>query len=105
MERPKCDWAAGDCERPANWVVAFVHGNRFRLSCKDHLDDWHKNGAGYWCSELRGFIGDMGHVVEDAPHDDEHRGDAYAAPAVRAPARDGCENVGEEEVTMPEPGS
>lgn len=82
MEKPKCNWAAGNCERPATWIVAFVHGNRYRLSCKDHVDDRHKNGAGYWCSELRGFIGDWDH----------------------AEARDGCAKV-EEQVTPLDSGS
>lgn len=40
-------------------MVGFVHSYRFRLSCKDHLDDWSKSGAVCWCSELRGFFGDM----------------------------------------------
>ena len=80
MERPKCEWGGvGGCERPATWMVGFVHSVRFRLSCKDHLADWHKNGAGYWSAELRGFFGVRDHVI------------------------DGPENVGAEEVTLPQP--
>jgi hypothetical protein len=84
IERPKCEWGGvGGCERPATWMVGFVHSGRFRLSCNDHLDDWNKNGAFYWSSELRGYFGDVDH----------------------AETHEGRENGGEEEVTPPEPGS
>lgn len=83
IRRPKCEWAAGNCERPATWIVGFVQSGRFRLSCKDHLDDWHKNGAGYWSADLRGFVGDMDHVTGDILRDDQRDAEARKVRALR----------------------
>ena len=84
MERPKCEWGGiGGCERPATWMVGFVHSQRFRLSCNDHLGDWQKNGDDYWSAELRGFVGDMDAVMEDIMSDNESIGEARKAGALR----------------------
>jgi hypothetical protein len=108
MERPKCEWGGiGGCERPATWMVGFVHSQRFRLSCNDHLGDWQKNGADYWSAELRGFFGDMDHVMEDAVRDNQHWGEAREAGALRATEEfvNGSENAIGEQVTLTELGS
>ncbi len=117
IQRPRCEWGGiGGCERPATWMIGFVHSDRFRLSCKDHLKSWAKHGRGYWCSELQGFVGDWDHVMEDIMIDNRLKGEAREAGALRATeefqfdkmrkmsaamaARDGSENVGGEEVTL-----
>jgi hypothetical protein len=108
MERPKCEWGGiGGCERPATWMVGFVHSQRFRLSCNDHLGDWQKNGADYWLAELRGLFGDMDHVMEDTVRDSQHWGEAREAGALRATEEfvNGSENAIGEQVTLTEPGS
>jgi hypothetical protein len=68
-------WRRG-LRAPGDLMVGFVHSGRFRLSCKDHLDDWLKNGAGYWSAELRGFFGDWDQVMEDIMRGNERRGEA-----------------------------
>jgi hypothetical protein len=49
MERPKCEWNGVDkCQRPATHMVGFVHSDKFRLSCKEHAENWRRQGRGYW---------------------------------------------------------
>ena len=46
IERPKCEWGGvGGCERPAAHTVGFLHSRRFRLSCKDHVNEWGGTGV------------------------------------------------------------
>ena len=84
MERPRCEWNGGDeCQRPATHVVTFVHNDRGRLSCKDHLGNWGRHGRGYWVSRLEGFVGDMDAIMEDIMSDNESIGEARKAGALR----------------------
>jgi hypothetical protein len=84
MERPKCEWKGGDeCQRPATHVVTFVHNDRSRLSCKDHLDNWGRHGRGYWVSMLEGFVGDMANVIADILSDNESVAEATKAGDLR----------------------
>jgi hypothetical protein len=83
IARPKCEWGGvGGCERPATHVVGFLHSARFRLSCKDHLDEWGKHGRGYWVSRVEAFMGDWEHVISDII-DNQRIGEARNAGAFR----------------------
>ena len=84
MERPKCEWnGVGKCQRPATHMVGFVHSDRFRLSCKDHAENWGRHGRGYWVSKLEGFVGNWDNVIEDILHDNQCIGAAKEAGALR----------------------
>lgn len=81
MDRPKCQWGGiGGCERPATWMVGIAHDYRFRLSCKDHRDDWNKHGDLFcWLGELKGYLEDR--TIEEVLHDNQVRAKARKATA------------------------
>ncbi len=84
MDRPKCEWnGVGMCQRPATCMVGFVHSDRFRLSCKEHAENWGRHGRGYWVSKLEGFVGNWDNVIEDILHDNQCIGAAKEAGALR----------------------
>jgi len=84
MERPKCEWnGGGKCLRGATRVVGFVHSDRFRLSCEEHVENWGRHGRGYWVSKLEGFVGNWDNVIEDMLHDNQCIGAAKQAGALR----------------------
>ena len=73
----------GKCQRPATLMVGFVHSDRFRLSCKEHAENWGRHGRGYWVSKLEGFVGNWDNVIEDILHDNQCIGAAKEAGALR----------------------
>jgi len=84
MERPKCEWhVGGKCQRGATRMVGFVHSDRFRLSCEEHVENWGRHGRGYWVSKLEGFVGNWDNVIEDVLHDNQCIGAAKQAGALR----------------------